>query len=51
MIYVFVDVFDSFTPVTILKTLKSKPFVLFGTHTLLDGSLRALHLFKLTANG
>ena len=46
-----------FIPVIVLQTLKfkSKSSVLFGTHTLLDRSLRVLqlhmHLSKVTANG
>ena len=32
----FVNVFDSFLPVIISKTIKFKSSVLFGTHTLLD---------------
>ena len=55
MIHVFVNVFDSFIPVIMLSTLKFKSSVLFGTHTLLDKSLRVLqlptHLSNLTANG
>ena len=38
-----------------LNMLRFKPCVLFGTHTLLDKSLRVLqlptHQFTLTANG
>ena len=38
-----------------LKTLRFKSFVTFGTHEVLDMSLRVLqlltHLSKLTANG
>ena len=39
-----------------LNTLSFKSSVLFGTHTLLDKSIRVLthipaHLFNLTANG
>ena len=38
-----------------LKTVRFKSSVLFGTHTLLDKSLRVLqlptHLSRLTANG
>ena len=49
-----VSVFDSFIPVIMLNTLRFKSSVLFGTHTLLDKSLRALqlptHLSNLTAN-
>ena len=48
-------VFDSFIPVISLNTLRFKSSVLFGTHTLLDNSLRVLqlptHLYNLTANG
>ena len=51
----FVNVFDSFIPATMLNTLRSKSSVLFGTYTLLDKSLRVLelpaHLSNLTANG
>ena len=36
----FVNVFDSFIPITILGTLRFKPTVLFGIHTLFDKSLR-----------
>ena len=46
---------DSFIPDIILKAYKFKYYVLFGTHTLLDRSLRVLqlptHPSKLTANG
>ena len=51
----FVNVFDSFIPVIMLKTLRFKTSVLFGTHTLLDKLLRVLqlptHLSNLTADG
>ena len=51
----FVNFFDSFISVIMLKTLRLKSCVLFGTHTLLNISLGVLqlatHLFKLTANG
>ena len=53
----FANIFDSFIPVIVLRVFrfKIKSSVLFGTHTLLDRSLRALelltHLSKLTANG
>ena len=47
--------FDSFSPVIILKTNIFKPSVLFGIHALLDKSLRVLqlpkHLSSLTTNG
>ena len=50
-----VNVYDSNTPVIILITLRFKSSVLFGMHTLLDKSIRALQLPKnlsnLTANG
>ena len=49
------NVFDSFNPAIMLNTLRFKCSVLFGTHTLLDNSLRVLqlllHLSNLTANG
>ena len=49
------NVFDSFTPVIMLNTLRFKSSVWFGTYTLLDKSLRVLqlktHLSNLTANG
>ena len=49
----FVNVFDSFIPVIMLKTLRFKSTVLFGTHTLLEKSFRVLqfqtHLSNLTA--
>ena len=51
----FVNVFDSFIPVIMLKTLRFKSSILFGRHTLLDKSLRVLqlptHLSNLTVNG
>ena len=47
--------FDPFFSVIILKTSIFKSFVLFGTHALLDKSLRLLQvptdLSNLTANG
>ena len=47
--------FHSFISVTIIKLLKFKFYILFGTHTLLDKTLKALqlpvHLSKLIANG
>ena len=50
----FVNNFDSVIPVTMLNTLRFKFSVLFGTHTLLDKSLRVLeiptHLYNLIAN-
>ena len=50
----FVKIFDSFILVIMLEVLRLKASVLFGTHTLLDKSLRVLqllmHLCKLTAN-
>ena len=55
MIYLFVKIFDSFFPVIILKTCIFKSSALFGTHALLDKSLRVLHIAThlsiLTANG
>ena len=56
LLYNFFDInFYSFFHVTILKTCIFKSSVLFGTHTLLDKSLRVLklptHLPYLTANG
>ena len=51
----FVKIIDSFFPVIILKTCTFKSSVLFGTHILLDESLRALqlsaHLSNLMPNG
>ena len=41
-----VNIFDSFVPVIIFKTLKFNSSVLFGTHTILDRSLRVLQLFN-----
>ena len=50
-----VNVSDSFIPATMLKALRFRSSVLFGTNTLLDKSLRVLqlstHLSKLTASG
>ena len=50
----FVNVFDSFFSVIMLNTLRFESSVLFGTHTLLDKSLRVLqlptHISKLTEN-
>ena len=50
-----VNVFDLFIPVIMLNTLRFNSPVLFGTHTLLDKSLRVLqltiHLSNLTING
>ena len=50
-----IQTFDSFFPVIILNTGIFKSSVLFGTHTLLDKSLRVFqlpsHLSNLTANG
>ena len=55
MMYVLLILFDSFIPVNILKTLKFKSSVLFGTHIPLDRSLKVLqlpvHLSKLITNG
>ena len=54
MIY-FVKIFDLFIHVIILKTSIFKSYVLFGTHPLLDKSLKVLqlptHVSNLTANG
>ena len=51
----FVNVFDSVIAVTMLHMLRFKSSVLFGTHALLDKSLRkiqiSLNLPKLTVNG
>ena len=51
----FVNIFDSFIPVVILKTLKFKSFVSFRTHALLGRSFRVLQLLmhqsNLTGNG
>ena len=48
-------IFDSVFPVIILKTCIFKSSDLFGTHTLLDKSLRVLqlptHISNLTENG
>ena len=50
----FFYVFDLFIPVFKLNTIRFKFTVLFGTHTLLDKTLRLLqlptHLSNLTAN-
>ena len=50
--FICFNVFDLFIPVIMMNTLKSP--VLFGTHTLLDRSLRVLKLLtnlsKLTEN-
>ena len=40
----FVNIFDSFISVIMLKTLKFKSSVIFGTHTLLNRSSGALQL-------
>ena len=45
-----VNVFDSFIPVIMLKTLRFKSFVLFGIHTLLCKSFRALQLQTVLSN-
>ena len=42
----FVNVFSSFLPVIMLKTLRFKSSVLFGKHTFLERSLRVLQLLK-----
>ena len=51
----FVNIFDSFIPIIMLNMLRFESSVLFGTHTLLDRSLRVSQLLtrlsKLTANG
>ena len=51
----FVNDFDSFITAIVLKKIKFKSSVLFGTHNLLDMSLRVLqlpnYLSKLTVNG
>ena len=51
----FVKIFDLFFPLSILKTCIFKSSLFFGTHTLLDKSLRVLklptNLSELTANG
>ena len=48
----FVNIFDLFIHVIMLKTLRFKSSISFGTHTLLDKPLRVLqiatHLSKLT---
>ena len=45
---------DLFIPEIMLKTLRFKPCVLFGTHTLLDKSSIVLqhpaHLYNITTN-
>ena len=50
----FVNVFGSYLPVTMLKTLRFNFSVLFGTHTLIDKLLRVIqlstHLSKLATN-
>ena len=55
MMYVLLIFLIHCFSVTVLKTLKFKSFVIFGTHTLLDRSLRVLqlpmHLYELTADG
>ena len=51
----FVNAFDSYISVNMLNTPKFKSSALFGTHSLLDKSLRVLqlptHLSNLTRNG
>ena len=51
----FAKIFESCIPVITLNMLEFKSSILFGTHTLLDKSLRVLQLptflFHLTANG
>ena len=51
----FVNVFDSFIPLIILKILRFKSPILFEIHNLLDKSLRILqiptYLSNLTVNG
>ena len=51
----FANDFDSFIPVITLKKFRFKSSVLFGTHSLLDKSLRVLqvqtHPSNLTVNG
>ena len=47
----FVNDFDSFIPVNILKILKFKCSILFRTHTLLDRPLRVLQLQKQPTRG
>ena len=55
MIYVFLIFFDLSISVIMLKTSRLTSSVLFGTHSLLDKSLRVLQLLtqlsKLTVNG
>ena len=55
MIYILLIFFIHFFPVIMLNACIFKSFVSFGTHTLLDKSLRELqlptHLSNLTANG
>ena len=50
-----INVFDSFIPVIMLKTLRFKSSILFGRQTLLGKSFRVLqlptHLSNLMANG
>ena len=46
----FVNVFNSFIPVIMLNSLGFKSYVLFGTHTLLDKSLRVLQVLKHLSN-
>ena len=54
MIYAWLIFFDSFTALTMLKTLRFKSFVLFGIHALLDILFTVLqlptHLSNLIAN-
>ena len=54
LFFIYANVFDSFIAVSMLNTLRFKSSVLFGTHTLLDKSLRVLqlptHLSNLTEN-
>ena len=51
----FVSVLDPFIPIFMLNKFRFKSFILFGTTTLLDKSLRVLqrpiHLSNLIANG
>ena len=51
----FVNVFNSFIPAIMLKTLRFKCSALFGIHTLLDKPFRVLqlptHLSNLNENG
>ena len=55
MIYILLIFFIHFFPVIMLNACIFNSFVSFGTHTLLDKSLRELqlptHLSNLTANG